>query len=134
MLPRRNERFLRNIFALAQVAQPAVGQRANQGLVARHDATEGVAVAGQTARDKFGVAVFLCDHHSIGYHTARYVPGSVNQVTKNITARVQQKPESAKFQGEAPATQRGADRGQIRDFWPVTRLASVRPSGIKGLL
>src|SRR5262245_25108195 len=89
MLPRRNEGFLRNIFALAEVAQPAVSQRANQGLVARHDATEGVAVAGQTARDKFCVAVFLCDHRSVGYHTVRYVPGNANQVTNNITARAQ---------------------------------------------
>src|SRR2546425_874549 len=53
MFPRRDESFLRNILALTEIANRAVSQRANQCLVARDDAAEGVAVAGQTARDKF---------------------------------------------------------------------------------
>src|SRR6185369_10292221 len=72
-------------FALAEIANPAVGQRANQCLVSRHDAAEGVAVAGQTARYKLSIAVLLCGHRSVGYHNAGYVPAIVREVTKNIT-------------------------------------------------
>jgi hypothetical protein len=46
MLPRRDECLLRDIRALAQIAKPTVGQRADQGLVARHNAAECLAVAG----------------------------------------------------------------------------------------
>src|SRR5206468_947271 len=56
----------------------------NQCLVARHDAAEGVAFAGQTARDEFRIAIFLCGHFCVGHHTAGYVPATVNAVTKIV--------------------------------------------------
>src|SRR5262245_38931779 len=70
MFPCCDKSFLRDILALAEIANPAVSQRANQCLIARHDAAEGVAVASHAARHKFRVALFLCGHHSMGYHTA----------------------------------------------------------------
>ena len=86
MFPRRNEGFLRDVLALAEIANSAVSQRANQCLVSRHDVAEGVAIAGQAARDKLRIALFLCGHRSVDHHTAGYVPAIVEQVTKNITA------------------------------------------------
>src|SRR5258705_6746456 len=74
--PGGDERFLRDIFTLAKIANPAVGQGADQRLVTRNDVAEGVAVAGQTARDELGVAVFFYDHRSAGYHTADMSPPS----------------------------------------------------------
>src|SRR5262245_21474432 len=70
MFPCGDESFLRDILALAEIANPAVSQRANQCLIARHDTAEGVAVSSQTARDQFRVALFLCGHGSMNHHTA----------------------------------------------------------------
>src|SRR4030095_16426303 len=52
MIPGCNERFLRNILTLAQIANPAVCQGTDQCLVTRHNAPKGIAIAVQTARDE----------------------------------------------------------------------------------
>ena len=57
MFPRGDESFLREVFALAEAAGGAVGQRADERLIARYDVAEGVAVAGKTRGDQIGVVV-----------------------------------------------------------------------------
>ena len=85
VLPRRDEGFLGNVLALAKIANPAVSQRADQCLVARHNAAEGIEVACETARDELRVVLFACDYRSVGDHIAGYVPAMGKEVTKNIT-------------------------------------------------
>src|SRR4029434_10032378 len=91
MLPRRDEGFLRDVVALAKIANPAISKRRDQCLVSRHNAAEGVEVAIQTEQDEIRIAWFPCSYRSIGDHTAEYVPGRVNKVTKNITAPAKRK-------------------------------------------
>jgi hypothetical protein len=62
LFPCRDERFLREIFALAQAARAAISERTDQRLIARHDATAGFAVAGQTAGHQIGVTQFRGFH------------------------------------------------------------------------
>src|SRR5262249_32664875 len=78
-IPRRNERLLRDVLALAQIANPAVGQGTNQRLVSRDDAAEGVATAGQAACDRFGIALPPRGHRLVVDHTARYAPAVVQR-------------------------------------------------------
>ena len=83
MFPCGNECFLGHVLALAEMADPAVGQRANQYLVARHNPAEGVPVARQGARNQFGVRGFFRNRCLIVCHSAGYVPAQTKEVTKN---------------------------------------------------
>ncbi|MDB6108643.1 MAG: hypothetical protein JWR69_393 [Pedosphaera sp.] len=50
-----DEGFLGDILALAEMAEPAVGEGTNQHLIAGDGVAEGVAFPGQGAGDEFGV-------------------------------------------------------------------------------
>ena len=85
MSPRRDKSFLSDVFALSKIANPAIGQRADQRLVARDNTAERVTVARQAARDELRVALFFCGHSFVEYHTAGNVPGIVQEVTENLS-------------------------------------------------
>jgi hypothetical protein len=84
MFPGGNEGFLGHVLALAEVADPAVSQRANQDLISPDNLAEGIAVTTQGARDQFRVAVFLCRHCFVVHHTAQDVPREAKEVTRNF--------------------------------------------------
>jgi hypothetical protein len=87
MFPGGDESFLRHVFALAEIAEPAVSERADENLVARDNPAESVAVAGPTARNQFRIGVFLCGQCSIGNHIGQYVPAKAKAVTKFLLTR-----------------------------------------------
>ena len=68
LLPGGNERLLRQIFALAEAAGGAVGQRTNQGLIARYDTGKGIAVARQASGDQIGIQNTSTVHRFCFHH------------------------------------------------------------------
>src|ERR1044071_9405086 len=57
MFPCGDERFLRQIYAVAAIARGAVSQRTYERLIARNDLAEGVAIACKAADDQIRVIV-----------------------------------------------------------------------------
>ena len=67
VFPRGDEGFLRQVFALTEAAGGAIGQRADERLIARDNLPKGIAVARQGSADQFRIVVHR-DRHNLGGH------------------------------------------------------------------
>ena len=67
IIPCRHKRFLGQIFALAQAARGAIGQGADQGLVAFDNLAEGILISIEAFGHQLGIVLFRCIHF-FGYH------------------------------------------------------------------
>jgi len=68
LFPRGDEGFLRQVFALAQAAGGAVGQRTDERLIARNDLPVSVAVSRQAFAHQFGVIESFGTHSPGNHH------------------------------------------------------------------
>ena len=73
MPPGRNECFLGQILALAQIPRRAVSQRTNHRLVARHNLSKSVPIPGEAQRHQFGIFWNLIKHAGSHHNTIRVV-------------------------------------------------------------
>jgi len=84
VFPCGDERLLREVFALPEIARGAVSERGDERLIARNNLAKGVAVARQGSHDQFRVVV-CCDRHKLGcHHIVAYVAGKREEVTGNL--------------------------------------------------
>src|ERR1035441_967816 len=80
VFPCGDERLLREVLALPEIARGAVSERGDERLIARNNLAKGVAVARQGSHDQFRVVV-CCDRHKLGrHHIVAYVAGKSEQI------------------------------------------------------
>jgi hypothetical protein len=81
--PGGDEGFLRQVFALVQTAGGTVSQRTDEGLVAGHNLSKGVPIAGQAFTNQVGVVGDGKGRHFCHHNTA-YVRKETLEVTEYI--------------------------------------------------
>ena len=81
VLPGGDEGFLGQVFALAEAARGAVGERADQRLISGDNGAERVTVARKALRYKVGIGCVWSGPHAGGHH----ITASVAQTRRKVT-------------------------------------------------